>query len=233
MHLFYTPDLLNDTYRLTEEESKHCVRVLRLTEGDTLFLADGKGLLCEAVIISAHPKACELKIVKRQFNFGKRDFQLVMAVAPTKNIDRFEWFLEKSTEIGVDSIIPVISRYSERKEIKPERLGKVMVSAIKQSIKAYLPQLEPLQSFKTVVKTTFEGQRFIAHCNAGEKILLRDAVIKGKDVMILIGPEGDFSNEEVDSATAQGFVPVSLGEARLRTETAALVACHTVNLINQ
>jgi len=112
-------------------------------------------------------------------------------------------------------------------------LEKVMVAAIKQSIKAYLPKLEPLQSFKTVIKTDFEGQRFIAHCNAGEKVLLRDAVIKGKDVMILIGPEGDFSVDEVDAAISQGFIPVSLGEARLRTETAALVACHTVNLINQ
>ena len=233
MHLFYTPDLLNDTYRLSEEESKHCVRVLRLTDGDTLFLVDGNGLYCEAVIIVAHPKACELKIVNRQHNYGKRDFKLTMAVSPTKNIDRFEWFLEKATEIGIDAVIPVIGRYSERKEIKPERLEKVMVAAIKQSIKAYLPKLEPLQLFKTVIKTTFEGQRFIAHCNAGEKVLLRDAVIKGKDVMILIGPEGDFSVDEVDAAISEGFIPVSLGEARLRTETAALVACHTVNLINQ
>ncbi len=233
MHLFYTPDLQNDTYRLSEEESKHCARVLRLAEGDTLFLVDGKGLFCEAIITIAHPKACELKIVNRKVEYGKREFRLTMAVAPTKNIDRYEWFLEKATEIGIDAVIPVIGRYSERKEIKPERLEKVMISAIKQSIKAYLPQLQPLQSFKVALKTPFEGQRFIAHCNAGDKVLLRDAVIKGKDVMILIGPEGDFSVEEVEAAVAEGFIPVSLGEARLRTETAALVACHTVNLINQ
>ncbi len=233
MHLFYTPDLLNDTYRLSEEESKHCVRVLRLTEGETLFLVDGKGTFCEAVIINAHPKACILKIVDKKLSFGKRDYQLTIGVAPTKNIDRYEWFLEKATEIGIDGIIPLISRYSERKEIKPERLEKVMISAMKQSIKAYLPVLEPILSFKEIIKRPFSGLRFIAHCNEGEKILLRDAVIKGQDVLILIGPEGDFSAEEVELAIHEGFIPVSLGTSRLRTETAAVVACHTVNLINQ
>ncbi len=233
MHLFYTPDLQSDTYHLSEEESKHCVRVLRLTEGDPLFLIDGKGKFCEAIIVVAHPKACMLKVTDQKNNFGKRDFRLTIAVSPTKNIDRYEWFLEKATEIGIDEIIPLISRYSERKEIKPERLEKVMISAIKQSIKAYLPVLQPLQSFKNVVKSPFTGQKFIAHCNDGEKILLRDAVIKGKEVLILIGPEGDFSNEEVGLATEEGFIPISLGDSRLRTETAAVVACHTVNLINQ
>ncbi len=233
MHLFYTPDLHDDTYRLNEEESKHCVRVLRLVEGNTLYLVNGKGLFCEAVIIAAHPKACMLKVVDKKQGYGKRDYRLTIAVSPTKNIDRYEWFLEKATEIGIDDIIPLISRYSERKEIKPERLVKVMISAIKQSIKAFLPNLQPLQSFRMVVKSPFEGQRFIAHCNEGEKVLLRDVVEKGKDVLVLIGPEGDFSNEEVESAIMEGFIPVSLGDSRLRTETAALVACHTVNLMNQ
>jgi 16S rRNA (uracil1498-N3)-methyltransferase len=233
MHLFYTPDLQDDTYRLSEEESKHCVRVLRLTEGDTLFLVDGRGQFCQAVITVAHPKACMLKVVDRKVNYGKREYGLTIAVSPTKNIDRYEWFLEKGTEIGIDSVIPLISRYSERKEIKPERLEKVMISAIKQSIKAYLPELKPLMSFKELMKTPFDGQKFIAHCNEGEKILLRDAVGRGKEVLILIGPEGDFSNEEVALALNNGFIPVSLGDSRLRTETAALVACCTVNLINQ
>lgn len=233
MHLFYTPDLQDDTYRLNEEESKHCVRVLRLVEGNTLYLVNGKGLFCEAVIIAAHPKACMLKVVDKKQGYGKRDYRLTIAVSPTKNIDRYEWFLEKATEIGIDDVIPLISRYSERKEIKPERLVKVMISAIKQSIKAFLPNLQPLQSFRMVVKSPFEGQRFIAHCNEGEKVLLRDVVEKGKDVLVLIGPEGDFSNEEVESAIMEGFIPVSLGDSRLRTETAALVACHTVNLMNQ
>jgi 16S rRNA (uracil1498-N3)-methyltransferase len=233
MHLFYTPDLQDDNYQLSEEESKHCVRVLRLTEGEKLCLVDGKGLFCEAVIISAHPKACLLQVVDRKPNFGKRDFRLTIGVSPTKNIDRYEWFLEKATEIGIDGIIPLISRYSERKEIKHERLEKVMVSAIKQSIKAYLPELSPTRNFKETIKMPFAGQKLIAHCNEGEKVLLRDAVVKGKDILILIGPEGDFSNEEVELAVKEGFIPVSLGDSRLRTETAALVACHTVNLINQ
>lgn len=233
MHLFYTPDLQTDTYKLSEEESRHCVRVLRLTEGETLFLVDGKGLFCEAVISIAHPKACMLQVVERKYNYGKRDYKLTIAVSPTKNIDRYEWFLEKATEIGIDEVIPLISRYSERKEIKPERLEKVIISAIKQSIKAFLPVLNPLQTFRETIKMPCTGLRFIAHCHEGEKSLLRDVVLKGKDVLILIGPEGDFSNEEVELAIKEGFIPVSLGDSRLRTETAALVACHTVNLINQ
>lgn len=233
MHLFYTPDLKSETYRLSEEESKHCVRVLRLTEGDTLYLVDGKGLFCEAIIATAHPKACELRITDRKVNYGGRNFHLTMAVAPTKNIDRYEWFLEKATEIGIDRIIPLQSRYSERKEIKHERLEKVMVSAIKQSIKAYLPDLNPILTFKQFIKIPFEGQKFIAHCNDGAKILLGDALTKGANVLIAIGPEGDFSTEEVEAAIGEGFIPISLGDARLRTETAALVACVTVNLKNQ
>lgn len=233
MHLFYTPDLQNDTYQLSEEESKHCVRVLRLTEGETLHLVDGKGLFCEAVIISANPKACILQVKDKKVDYGKRDYQLIIGVSPTKNIDRYEWFLEKATEIGIDGIIPLISRHSERKEIKPGRLEKVMISAIKQSVKAYLPVLNTIQTFKETIKRPFTGQRFIAHCNEGEKILFRDAVVKGKDVLILIGPEGDFSTEEVELAINEGYIPVSLGTSRLRTETAALVACLTVNLTNQ
>jgi 16S rRNA (uracil1498-N3)-methyltransferase len=233
MNLFYTPDLQNGTYRLNEEESKHCVRVLRLVEGDNLFLTDGRGLFCEAVVINANPKACILRIADKKHNYGKTDYQLTIAVSPTKNTDRYEWFLEKATEIGIFGVIPMISRYSERKEIKPERLGKVMISAMKQSVKAYLPVLYPIQTFKEIIKCPFTGLKFIAHCNKGEKVLLRDAVVKGMDVLILIGPEGDFSAEEVEMAVNEGFTAVSLGESRLRTETAALVACHTVNLINQ
>ena len=233
MHLFYTPDINSDDYQLSEEESKHCVRVLRLTEGDTLHLVDGKGLFCKAIIIDANPKACYLKIVERFEIYGKRDYELTIGVAPTKNIDRFEWFIEKATEIGIDCILPLICRYSERKEIKPERLEKVMISAMKQSIKAYLPELASLQTFKSGITTPFSGQKFIAHCYDTEKPLLRDVVQCGSDVFILIGPEGDFSIEEVELAVQEGFIPISLGSSRLRTETAALVACHTVNLINQ
>ena len=162
----------------------------------------------------------------------------VISISPSlwlqqKNIDRYEWFLEKATEIGIDTIIPIISRYSERKEIKPERLEKVTIAAIKQSIKAYLPQIKPIQSFKSLIASPFDGLTFIAHCAEGSKTLLQDAATKGANTLILIGPEGDFSTEEIEAALAAGFIPISLGEARLRTETAALVACHTINLINQ
>jgi len=233
MHLFYTPDIQHDTYRLNEEESKHCVRVLRLTEGDTLFLTNGKGLFCESQITDANPRACLLQVINTKQNFGKRDWHLTIGVSPTKNSDRYEWFLEKATEIGIDEIIPVIGRYSERKVINNDRLNKVMVAAMKQSVKAYLPVLHPVQTFIETIKNGFSGLRFIAHCHEGEKIFLRDAVVKGADIMILIGPEGDFSAEEVGLAINEGFIAVSLGDSRLRTETAALVACHTVNLINQ
>jgi 16S rRNA (uracil1498-N3)-methyltransferase len=233
MHLFYTPNLNDSTRKLSEEESKHCTKVLRLSEGDKLFLTDGKGAFCEAEIKSASAKDCILEILQRTDQYGKRDFKLNIAMAPTKNIERFEWFLEKATEIGIDVITPMICRFSERKEIKPGRLEKVIVSAMKQSQKAYLPELSPILKFKELISRPFSGDKFIAHCYGEEKKLLSNLVKQGKDVLILIGPEGDFSTEEVEMAIAEGFIPVSLGDSRLRTETAGLVACHTVNLINQ
>lgn len=233
MHLFYTPDIQHQIHILSEEESKHCTRVLRLQEGNNLFLTDGKGSFCEAVIKNANPKACVIEIIKRNQEYGKRKFSLSIAIAPTKNIERFEWFLEKATEIGIDEIIPLLCRYSERKEIKPERLEKVIVSAMKQSQKAYKPELSPLQNFNQFIVKPFLGSKFIAHCIEEDKKLLKNLVAPNSNVLILIGPEGDFSSEEVDMALAQDFIPISLGESRLRTETAGVVACHTVNLINQ
>jgi len=233
MHLFYTTDLQHQIHILSEEESKHCTRVLRLSEGNTLFLTDGIGSFCEGMIKNANSKACVIEIISRIQEYGKRGFGLNIAIAPTKNIDRLEWFLEKVTEIGIDQVIPLICRYSERKEIKPDRLEKVIVSAMKQSQKAYLPELSPIQHFKDFIYKPFSGDKFIAHCINGEKPLLRNLVKQGGNNLILIGPEGDFSAEEVEIAISQGFIPVSLGDSRLRTETAGVVACHTVNLINQ
>ena len=233
MHLFYKSDLQNQIQKLSEEESLHCIRVLRLAEGDTLFLTDGKGAFCEAVITNANPKACLIEIIKPTYEYGKRDFILSIAIAPTKNIERFEWFLEKATEIGIDEIIPIICRFSERKEIKHERLEKVILSAMKQSHKAYLPELSSLQKFKEFVAKPFPGDKYIAHCINSEKRLLKNLVKQSENIMILIGPEGDFSSEEVNMAINEGFIPISLGDSRLRTETAGVVACHTVNLINQ
>lgn len=234
MQLFYTPDITEKTYTLPEEESKHCVRVLRLAEGDTIHLADGKGNLHTARITSASPKRCEVEITETIPEYGKRPYMLMMGVAPTKNNDRFEWFQEKATEIGIDRIIPLECDHSERRVYKIDRGNKVIESAMKQSLKAYHPQLDELTRFADVMRIPFAGDKFIAHCEEGdEKKLLRDLVTKGNDTLILIGPEGDFSPEEIRLAKENGFREISLGTSRLRTETAALAACHTVSLINE
>ncbi len=233
MQLFYTPDISSPVFYLNETESKHAVRVLRLVNDDCIQLIDGKGNFHEAVIKVAHPKKCQVEIVKTQTEFGKRNHYLHMAVAPTKNIDRFEWFLEKATEIGVDEITPVLCEHSERKVIKHERLEKVIISAMKQSLKAYLPKLNPLTPIKDIFNSEFEGKKYIAHCYEQDKHQLKNEAANNPSTLILIGPEGDFSEAEVEAALQNDFIPVSLGESRLRTETAAVVACHTVNLMNE
>ena len=232
MHIFYTPDIKDSKYQLNEEESKHCIRVLRLKNGDTVNLIDGKGGFYLAEITDDHPKRCSLKIIKTEKEYGKRNYSLHVAVAPTKNIERYEWFLEKSTEIGVDYFIPFISKQSERKVIKPERLNKIINAAVKQSIHAYRPKLDNLIKFKDLININFNGKKFIAHCFDNEKAYLKNLVRQGDKVLILIGPEGDFTLEEVEQAKAKGFIEVSLGESRLRTETAGIVAVHTVALAN-
>jgi 16S rRNA (uracil1498-N3)-methyltransferase len=233
MHIFYTPDLSGNTYTLDETESKHCIRVLRLEKGNEITLVDGRGGFFSVEIDDPNPKRCLVKIIKADLNFGKNNFQVHVAIAPTKNIERIEWFLEKATEIGIDRVTPLLCRYSERKEIKNERLEKVMISAMKQSLKAYLPQLDPLTRFNDFIRQPFDGQKFIAHCDDQHRDLLRNLVEPRQNYLILIGPEGDFSAEEIELAIKAGFQPVSLGESRLRTETAGLVACHTFNLLNQ
>lgn len=231
MQIFYTPDII-EKYVLPEEEAAHAIRVLRLSEGDPVLLTDGKGYFYEAIIIKAHPKHCEIAIRKTIKQEPLWNTHLHIAVAPTKNMDRMEWFVEKSTEIGIDSITCLYCRYSERKEIKTNRLEKIMVSAMKQSQKAYLPTLEGMTPFREFIKQPYAGRKFIAHCGAGERVLLKDTYKAGQDARIVIGPEGDFSAEEVDLAIAYGYEPISLGESRLRTETAALVATHTIRLLN-
>jgi 16S rRNA (uracil1498-N3)-methyltransferase len=233
MHLFYSKSPVTDTFILDEEESKHCTRVLRLSEGDTISLVDGVGGFYEARIYDANPKRCRVEIISSQFDFGKRNFHLTIAIAPTKNIERLEWFLEKATEIGIEEIVPLYSKHSERRTIKPERLEKVITSAMKQSLKAYHPILHQEIEFDKFVIQAFDGQKFIAHCIPGYKPLLKDIYRKDGNVLILIGPEGDFSPEEVDLALNNGFEAISLGNSRLRTETAGVVACHTINLLNQ
>ncbi len=233
MHIFYTPDLSGTTYILDETESKHCVRVLRLEKGNEITLVDGRGGFFTAEIADPNPKRCAVKVVHSELNYGLRNFQVQVAIAPTKNIERIEWFLEKATEIGINRVTPLLCHHSERKEIKHDRLEKVMISAMKQSLKAYLPQLDEMIKFSAFIKQPFDGQKFIAHCEEQHRELLKNAIKTGENYLILIGPEGDFSPEEIKMALDAGFVPVSLGDSRLRTETAALVACHTFNLLNE
>lgn len=232
MHVFYTPDI-QVTNELPEEEAQHCTRVLRLGVGDEITLTDGKGKFYKAEITVAGNKRCLVTVKETVFQEPLRPCHLHIAMAPTKNMDRNEWFAEKATEIGLDELTFLNCRFSERRVIKNERIEKILVSAIKQSLKARLPRLNELTDFSTFITQDFKGQKFIAHCYEGEKPLLKDVLKPGEDAVVLIGPEGDFSEEEVEKAVEYGFMPISLGKSRLRTETAALVACHTINLLNQ
>lgn len=233
MQIFYIPNVQGSTISLTPEESKHAVRVLRLSNGAPIHIVDGKGGFYHAQVHDAHPKKCTIKITKTHTEYGKKDFHLHVAIAPTKNIDRFEWFLEKATEIGIDEVTPILAEHSERKIIKPERLEKILVSAMKQSIKAYLPKLNPITPYKAFIESKLPEQKFIAHCNPGEKNHLKNQVQKSANTVILIGPEGDFSPAEVNCACNSGFHEISLGNSRLRTETAGIVATHIVALANE
>jgi 16S rRNA (uracil1498-N3)-methyltransferase len=233
MQLFYVPDVSGNEIVLDEAESKHAVKVLRLSEHDPVTVIDGKGGFYHARISDANPKKCRMEVLHVEKEFGKKEYWLHIAIPPTKNIDRFEWFLEKATEIGINEITPILTDHSERKIIKTDRLEKIMVSAIKQSLKAYLPILNPLTPLKELMAKTTIKNRFIAHCGEGEKVHLKNEIKKGEDVLVLIGPEGDFSPEEVELAKKHGFREVSLGTSRLRTETAGMAACHMVNLGNE
>ncbi len=233
MHLFYTPAIDSEIYQLDEEESKHCVRVLRLKTGDQVNLVDGRGGFYLAEIISDHPKKTILQVKEYQKEYSKRNHHLHIAVAPTKNIDRFEWFLEKATEIGIDEITPIICDRSERKEVKIDRSNKIITAAIKQSLKAYHPKLNQQISFKEFVLKASADARFIAHCEDGIKNEISSDFKKHQNYLILIGPEGDFSPHEIEYALQNGFVPITLGESRLRTETAGLQACFEINYLNR
>ncbi len=234
MQLFYTPDITDSPiYYLSEEESKHCIRVLRLQNGEHVQLIDGKGGLYEAEIIDPHPKKVALKLLAVQSNFNQQNHYLHVAIAPPKNIERLEWFLEKATEIGIDEISLIICHRSERKEAKTERLNKIITAAIKQSIKAYHPLLNEVIPYQKLINQPFYGQKFIAHCEPGQKLELKNQItVKGR-YLILIGPEGDFSPKEIDAALQNGFEPITLGNSRLRTETAALEACFEINFLNR
>lgn len=234
MQLFYTPDITDSPlYYLSEEESKHAIRVLRLQTADRVQLIDGRGGLYEAEIADPHPKKVALKLLSRQTEYGKRGHYLHIAVAPTKNIERLEWFLEKATEIGIDEISLIICQRSERKEAKTDRLNKIITAAIKQSLKAYHPILNEAVPFAKFIAQSKAAQKMIAHCEPGEKSDLRKLVKPNGDYLVLIGPEGDFTPKEIADALQNGFEPITLGNSRLRTETAALEAVFEINFLNR
>ncbi|MDX1333433.1 MAG: 16S rRNA (uracil(1498)-N(3))-methyltransferase [Robiginitalea sp.] len=233
MNYFYHPRLDTSVtqFSFPPEESRHIVKVLRKKEGDLLNITNGKGYVFEAKITMADPSRCTAQVRDSRKSIPPRS-ELHLAVAPTKKGDRFQWFLEKATEIGVTEVTPLLCQRSERRKLSTDRLKRTMQEAMKQSLRTYLPRLNDPVPFEDFLEQEHPGLRFIAHCEKDEKVDLKRRVAADKDVLILIGPEGDFTRSEIDAAYERGFLPVSLGESRLRTETAALVACVTVNLIN-
>ena len=235
MQLFYNASLDKNTEQLIFDkiESRHLVRVLRKKAGDEIYITNGKGVLFTAKITIANDKKCLATVVSVNVKSKPWQYHLHIAIAPTKNIDRFEWFLEKATEIGIDEITPLLCNHSERKVIKTERLEKIIESAMKQSLKFYLPKLNPLTPFSDFIHQDFNSTLYIAHCEATERQSLKDVLQPKKDVTILIGPEGDFSLSEIEIALQQHCKPITFGESRLRTETAGVVAVQSVSFINQ
>ncbi len=236
MQLFYAPELIFPDYILPEEESKHAIKVLRLQVGDRIHLTDGRGTLCHGRVSEITKRNCTVHIESTETEFEKLPYRLVMAVAPTKNFDRYEWFLEKATEVGVAEFVPLESAHSERRVFRAERAEKVVTAAMKQSLKAYRPALRGITAFRQFVAEPFEGRSFIAHCDEAQspagKQYLASTLKKGEPVRILIGPEGDFSPEEITFALANGFEEITLGTQRLRTETAAVAATVMVSVAN-
>lgn len=235
MQLFYNPgiDENQKDIEFPRDESKHIVKVLRKNVGDVLEVTNGRGSLFTVKITDANPNRCRAAIIASEKE-KPASWQLHLAVAPTKMNDRYEWFLEKATEIGMHEVTPVICDHSERKHVKLNRFERVLQSAMKQSLHYSLPRLNEAESLKDFLKKDFSGQKFIAHCEEGmQRFQLKDKIKPSAEATILIGPEGDFSSEEIQLALQHGWQPVSLGNSRLRTETAAIVACHTVALTNQ
>ena len=236
MQLFYAPDIVPPLHTLNEEESKHCIRVLRLQCGGRIHITDGRGNLFCCEITDDNPRRCTVRVVSAETGFEKLPYALTMAVAPTKNTERFEWFLEKATEVGIDAIVPLGTEHSERRIFRTERGGKVITAAMKQSLKAYRPELRELTPFREAVLSVPEGRKFIAHCAPAQspagKAYLARALRPGETATVFIGPEGDFSPGEIAFALANGFEEITLGRQRLRTETAALAAVVMASVVN-
>ena len=234
MQLFYNPTI-NDTissFSFDKEESKHIIKVLRKKDTDILFVTNGLGTLFKTEITLASDTKCTVKIVSIE-KLENPKYHLHLAVAPTKMNDRYEWFLEKATEIGISEITPIICDHSERKQIKTDRFDKIILSAMKQSNHCFLPKLNEPIAYKEFIKIKNEGLQLIAHCEETNKKTLKSILKPNQNVTLLIGPEGDFSEKEIQLALENNFIAVSLGNTRLRTETAAIVACHSVAFINE
>jgi len=235
MQLFYNKDITSTDPQFTfdKTESRHIVKVLRKKEGDILHITNGNNELLTVKVLLANDKRCLAEIVKTEAKPKPWNYNLHIAIAPTKNNDRLEWFLEKATEIGIDEITPIICSNSERTVLKTERLEKIVQSAMKQSLKFVLPKLNEPVKFNEFIKKDFEDHLFIAHCEELDKRSLAKTIKPNTNILILIGPEGDFSPLEIEKALAHKFTPVTLGESRLRTETAGVVATQTVALVNE
>jgi 16S rRNA (uracil1498-N3)-methyltransferase len=235
MHLFYEPNILTNNGMLNDEESRHCIKVLRHHSGDTIHVIDGKGTKAVCTITNASSKSCEVKIEETELQHPPEQ-KCHIAIAPTKSIDRFEWFLEKSTELGVDEITPLFCHQSERKHLKLPRLERVITAATKQSLRLWRPKINPMVGvFDFLEQQHSEQQKFIAHCEGSTRIELVEHLRQTgnrEDALILIGPEGDFSEEEIKKALKNGYEAAALGENRLRTETAGIVACMIVKMLH-
>lgn len=231
MQVFFTPNIKQISYTLTKEESAHCIKVLRMKIGDQVCMIDGKGGLYYGIIDDPNVNKCVIRVIEKIEQYGRKNYNVHLAIAPTKNMSRFEWFLEKVTEIGVNEITPILCKRSERKSIKLERLNKIILSAMKQSVTAYMPKLNELTKFYDFVKNTQAEAKFIAHCLNNSKPSLKSQITNKQSIVVMIGPEGDFTIDEINLAIENKFAEVHLGKNRLRTETAGVVACHTINLL--
>ncbi len=232
MRLFYQPNINKGDLFLDSEESRHCIKVLRMNKGDTITVIDGSGSSFDCQITAANPRKCLLSIEKEN-KPNSAKINIHIAIAPTKNIDRMEWFVEKCVELGISTISFISTDQSERKVIKPERLERKAISAMKQSRNFAMPDISEIQPFHQFVTSIDSTQKYIAYVDETNNDHLFDLVVKGEDCLILIGPEGDFTKSEIDLALSSGFKPASLGESRLRTETAGISACQIINLRNR
>jgi len=234
MQIFYAPGISGKTWKLDEKESKHCIRVLRMRKDSPVRLIDGRGNLYEGTVADPDPEGCTISIKNIIKDFEKRNYSLHIAISILKNPERFEWFIEKSVEIGIDEITPLICRNTEKQGIRRDRIDNLIISAMKQSLKAKTTILNPPAGFNDFIMKPLMSDSFVAHCSGKTlRSSLAEVYKKGRNALVLIGPEGDFSEDEIESAVRMGYIPIHLGRSRLRAETAGIAACHSVYFLNQ